>query len=194
MERKSIKDAEKPSGLTAVQQIEFNILKSKFMELESQWFQLLNNANSDQVRYGSIVKNEYDSMIDQARELAKIRKESIKAQYEVKLQKINSEYDENKKLLFKRIVRGYYLKYQDILSHLRELLGPDFEAFLHANEYEFPLIPSNPHTERNIAQPDEMKLALSHHESEKMIHAMMKNIERSRMTTDDESPNSANQE
>ena len=87
MNRKKVSDAQMPEELTPAMKIEFNVLKSKLTELESQWFRLLDNENPDQQKYGEIVDREYQSMISHANKLAEIRTESIKTQYDVKKNK-----------------------------------------------------------------------------------------------------------
>ena len=190
MSFRSVSDVSSPAGLSPVMQIEFNVLKAKLAELESQWRQLVSNENPDQVRYSSIVRNEYESMIDQTRKLSEIRRSSILEQYEIRMNKINAEFEENKKHLFKRIIRGYYLRYQEILKHLQELLGADFDGFYQNNEIDFPQIPATSHAERNISQPDEVKLELSHNEIEKQISKLNKAIERLKIAADDETATS----
>lgn len=178
MDRKSVADAQIPEQLTPAMKIEFNVLKSKLIELESQWFKLLDNENPDQNRYSETIDTEYQSMISQANKLAEIRVDSIKTQYNVKKAKILSDYEENKRLLFNRILRGYSQRYQEIISHLRSLMGSEYESFVaQKNEIEFPQISTNVHTERNISQPDDLKLAMSSHEIERQIQKMLKFIE-----------------
>lgn len=179
MERKSIQDAQIPEGISPVMKIEFNILKKKFLELESQWFRLLDNENPEQIRYGDIVDREYASMINQATELAKVRADSIMVQYNVKKAKILNDYEENKRLLFNRIMNGYKMQYNDLLLNLRELLGTEFEHFMSTKkEIDFPQIPANKNTERNISAPDDVKLSLSHNEVEKQIQRIHRSLEK----------------
>lgn len=65
-----------------------------------------------------------------------------------------------------------------IVNRLRELIGPEFDSFLASkNDIEFPQISSNAHNERNISQPDDLKLSMSHHEIERQILKMQKLIE-----------------
>ena len=185
MNRQSVADAQMPEELTPAMKIEFNVLKSKLAELESQWFRLLDNENPDQKRYSEIVDQEYQSMISHANKLAEVRVDSIKTQYNVKKAKIMSDYEENKRLLFNRIIRGYSLRYQEIIGHLRDLMGSEFDSFIaYKNEIEFPQISSNVHTERNISQPDDLKLSLSHHEIERQIQTL-KSIEMPKASVED---------
>ncbi|KAK8878259.1 hypothetical protein M9Y10_005024 [Tritrichomonas musculus] len=178
MNRKSVAEAKMPEELTPAMKIEFNVLKSKLTELETQWFRLLDNENPDQKRYGEIVDQEYQSMISHANKLAEVRVNSINAQYNEKKKKIMSDYEENKRLLFNRVMYGYHSRYQLIVNRLRELIGPEFDSFLASkNDIEFPQISSNAHNERNISQPDDLKLSMSHHEIERQILKMQKLIE-----------------
>lgn len=88
MNRKSVAEAKMPEELTPAMKIEFNVLKSKLTELETQWFRLLDNENPDQKRYGEIVDQEYQSMISHANKLAEVRVNSINAQYNEKKKKL----------------------------------------------------------------------------------------------------------
>lgn len=186
MIRKSVADAQMPEELTPAMKIEFNVLKSKLTELETQWFHLLDNENPDQKKYSEKVDREYQSMISHANKLAEVRVDSIKTQYNVKKAKIMSDYEENKRILFNRILHGYSSRYQEIINHLRELMGPEYESFVALkNEIEFPQMSSNTHTERNISQPDDLKLSMSHHEIERQIQKMLKFAEPKAASTED---------
>jgi hypothetical protein len=164
-EMRSVREITPPEGLIGAQLAEFKILQRALANLEDQWEDLQHGQNPVQQKYTEIFEDEFKSRINQAEIIADLDVQAVEAEYEKEMEKIMASREEDQKNLFKRVVRGYSVSYQKAMSHLKELMGPDFEVFQAANEVEFPQTQSVKNQERKMPQPEEPRITMTHNEA-----------------------------
>ncbi|KAH0787650.1 hypothetical protein GPJ56_008445 [Histomonas meleagridis] len=188
MNTTKIADIEIPEELTRAQKAEFFVLKRMLSKLEGQWNELIENSNPEQIQYNHILEKEYETKFQQIEALRELNLQIAKKQYEEEKAKIEADFEENKKNLFKQIIHGYHSYYVTIMNHLKELMGSDFNSFLSANEIDFPQIQEKTRGEKKpMHQPEEVKLVLTHYDSEKQIKKIISSAAESRAATTTES-------
>lgn len=166
---KSARSVAVPSSLSESERAEFLILQRSLASLEDQWHRLHDAPSPECVDYAAIFDHEFGARIKQAELLEQMEIEDVEKQFRDESDRISREFEENQKTLFKRFVRGYYASYQNVLDHLRELLGPDYDSFQQENEIEFPDLPSVKNQETKLQPPEEPKIAFSPHETDRQL-------------------------
>jgi hypothetical protein len=181
-----IRDIEPPPGLSESQLAEFTVLKRALVNLEEQWLTLHGPDDPRLTKYTRAFDQEFDTRIKQAEIIEELDVECVEKQYQEEVARISREFEDAQKHLFKRVIRGYYVTYQKILGHLRDLLGSDFDAFQGMHEIEFPQIPSVKSQERKVPQPEESKIAYSPHETDKLLRRIRQSVQMSIAASEDE--------
>jgi hypothetical protein len=173
---KSVRSVIPPPTLSEADRAEFLVLQRSLSVLEDQWHHLHDAPTSDCVDYSAIFDREFGARLKQAEIIEQIEIEDVEKEFREESDRMAREFEENQKTLFKRFVRGYYVSYQRILDHLRELLGPDYETYQQANEIEFPDLPSVKNQETKLPQPEEPKIAFSPHETDRQLREIRQTV------------------
>lgn len=174
----SVRDVVTPEDLSESQRAEFNILAKALLNLENKWLGLRQEKNQDQMEYAAIFDREFDVGIRQCEVIEELDLESIEKEYKEQEERIRKEFADDQKNLFKRIIRGYQQSCQSILPRLKELMGPDFEAWHAEHEIEFPQCPLDKNQDRKGPQPEEPKIAFSPHETDKQVKEIKNDIQK----------------
>ena len=136
--------------------------------LEKKWLGL-GSDNADQIETDQAFEREFQIRIDQTRVITDLDITAVENEMRMGEERIAQELEDDKKLLFKRLVRGYYSSYVHIMEQLRGLMGPDFDEFQAENEVEFPTIPQDKGQERKVPPPEDPKVSLSPHEADRLL-------------------------
>jgi hypothetical protein len=182
----SVVDVEPPPGLSQAQLAEFVILKRCLVRLEEQWLNLHGSQDPRQVKFTGAFDQEFQTRINQTEIIGRMEAEAVEKQYQAELARITREFEELQKNLFRRITHGYYTSYQASMAHLKDLLGPDFDALQAAHEMEFPVISSSKTDGRKVPVPEDPKIAFSPHETDRQIRKIKQDVQASMVQSDDE--------
>ena len=166
---KSVVDVERPPDLSECEIIEWDICMKTLAALEKKWLGLLGSNNADQLETDRAFEREFQIRIDQTRVITELDIQAVENEMQMSQERIKQELEDDKKLLFKRLVRGYYTSYLHIMEQLKGLMGPDFDAFQAENEIEFPTIPQDKGQERKVPPPEDPKVSLSPHEADRLL-------------------------
>lgn len=159
-----------PENLSEVQKAEYIAFRDAMTDIENEWEALENGTNPDQKSCIDLVKDTKKKRHAQAEERLKIRLEVIEEQMKRESERIKTDLDDYRKLLFERLMRAYYQSYQTITGHLKELLGKEYQQFITAHPIDFPTVPSEGQMKTRTQQPDEGKPRLSSVDVEKDVH------------------------
>jgi hypothetical protein len=172
----SVRSVPPPPSLSETELAEFLALQRSLGQLEDQWHRLRDAPNPDRLDYAAVFDREFGIRIRQAEIIEQMDSEAVEKQFLEDSERIEREWEDNEKALFKRFVRGYFLSYQKILDHLRELLGPDFESYHQANDIEFPDIPSVKNLKQQVPRPEEPRIAFNPHETDRQLRTIRQTV------------------
>ena len=158
----SVSEIEAPQDWDPVKKAEFEAYKSALAEIEKEVIELQKGENADQ--------KQCIEHLEQIREKRKItaqqrlddRLENIEAQYKREQEKIETEREDYKKLLFDRLIRSYTQSYHTLCSQLKDVMGKDYAEYIAVKGLNFPILQgSEIHMKSKMSQPEEAKIKLS---------------------------------
>jgi hypothetical protein len=177
MAMESVRSVAPPPSLSEAELAEFLVLQRSLGQLEDQWHRSRDGPNPDRLDYAAVFDREFGIRIKQAEIIEQMDIEATEKHFQEDSDRIDREWEENERALFKRFVCGYFLSYQKILDHLHELLGPDFEAYHQSHEIEFPEIRSVKNQKQQVPRPEEPRIAFNPHETDRQLRAIRQTIQ-----------------
>jgi hypothetical protein len=166
--------------LSDIQKVEFRALQEAMTEIESEAIRLRKGDNVDQQSAIALLKEMREKQRSQADERQRLRVEVIAEQVERERRRIESEFEEAKSALGKRIVRAYCQADQYLTSQLKDLMGKDFSAYLQANPIDFPPMPPDTQMKTRLQQPEEAKIRLSTPDAERDLKKIQQKFRETR--------------
>jgi len=168
-----------PDKLNEIQRAEYIAFQDAMTDLENEWIGLENGTNPEQIACLEQIQEIKNKRYAQADERLKLRVDIIEKQFKKESERIETEQEEYKKLLFDRLMRAYSQSYQSIVSQLKELMGKEFATFNANNSIEFPSFVAEGQMRTRLQQPEEGKPRLHQSDVEKDIKLIQSIIQKS---------------
>ncbi|OHT16806.1 hypothetical protein TRFO_12876 [Tritrichomonas foetus] len=162
----SVADIPIPDELSPEIEAEYIAYQECLVQLENEWRQLKTNENEYQIEANNLLQQIFEKRRQKQIARKNLRMEVVERQCEKENERLKNECEDAKKVLFERLVRGYYHAYRNVTSRLKELMGKDYQSYIDANEIEFPQIITDNQMKTRYQQPEETKARISSHETE----------------------------
>ena len=190
----SVRDIPIPDDLDDIKRAEFLAFQESIAALEDEWQQIRQGENKNKRMCIEILDERTAKRRQQAEDRLKLRLEVIEKQVEKESERIESENEEAKKILWTRLFHAYAQSENTITGQLKELMGKDsFQAYIadKATKTRMQLKDligkdslqayiADKSMKTRMQQPEDMKIKMTPQECErdlKMIQAMFENQE-----------------